>query len=217
MSELLGSLIKVSYLNKSYGRKRILNDLCIDVNSGEIAVIHGDNGSGKTTLQMIISSLVSADSGVVEVCGLDVGSSKTRSLLGLVAHTPFLYGPLTILENLSFFSKLYATNTDPIDSDRFQNLIHRLGLDSKLTQKVDTLSHGFRKRVSIARALINDPKVLLLDEPESGLDTATKDIFQGIILEFATLGGSVLVTTHDRTLELGSHASYYVMVNGKVT
>ena len=116
MSELLGSLIKVSYLKKSYGRKRILNDLCIDVNSGEIAVIYGDNGSGKTTLQMIISSLVSADSGVVEVCGLDVGSSKTRSLLGLVAHTPFLYGPLTILANLTSFPKLYATHIVPSDS-----------------------------------------------------------------------------------------------------
>ena len=217
MSELLGSLIKVSYLTKSYGRKRILNDLCIDVNRGEIAIIHGDNGSGKTTLQMIISSLVSADSGSVEVCGSSVGSSRIRARIGLVAHTPFLYGPLTVLENLTFFSKLYAKDTDPIDNDRFRNLIHRLGLDSKLTQKVDTLSHGFRKRVSIARALINDPKVLLLDEPESGLDKATKEIFQGIILEFATRGGSVLVTTHDRTLELGPQASYYVMVNGKLT
>ena len=217
MSELLGSLIKVSYLNKSYGRKRILNELCIDVNSGEIAVIHGDNGSGKTTLQMIISSLVSADSGVVEVCGLNVGSSKTRSLLGLVAHSPFLYGPLTILENLSFFSKLYATNTDPIDSDRFRNLLHVLGLKDRLTQRVDTLSHGFRKRVTIARALINDPKVLLLDEPESGLDKTTKEILEGIILEFATIGGSVLLTTHDRTLELGPSVSYYNMKNGNLT
>ena len=104
MSELLGSLIKVSNLTKSYGRNRILHALCLEVNTGEIAVIHGNNGSGKTTLQMIISSLVPADLGSVEVCGLGVGSSRTRALIGFVAHSPFIYGPLTILENLSFFS-----------------------------------------------------------------------------------------------------------------
>ena len=81
---------------------------------------------------------------------------------------------------------------------------------------MDTLSHGFRKRGSIARALVNDPKVLLLDEPESGLDITTKEIFEEIILEFASKGGSVLLTTHDRTLKLGSRATYYTIENGNL-
>ena len=216
MSELLGSLIKVSNLTKSYGRNRILHALCLEVNTGEIAVIHWNNGSGKTTLQMIISSLVPADLGSVEVCGLGVGSSRTRALIGFVAHSPFIYGPLTILENLSFFSKLCADNTASISSDRFRNLLHVLGLDSKLGERGDTLSHGFLKRGSIARALVNDPNVLLLDEPESGLDITTKEIFEEIILEFASKGGSVLLTTHDRTLKLGPRATYYTIENGNL-
>ena len=219
MSKFLGSVVKVEGLTKSYGRLRVLNSLDIEVSRGEVAVIYGSNGSGKTTLQSIISSLTSPDAGVAEVCGRDtsIRSQMARELVGFVAHTPFLYEALTVKENLLFFSRLYRLKGDPVDGEAFKRLISPLGLDERIDQRIDTLSHGYRKRVSIARALLHKPAVLLLDEPESGLDIQTMEIFEGIISDFTRSGGAALVTTHNRASAYGEKVTYYNLQQGKLS
>ena len=214
----MGSVVKVEGLTKSYGRLRVLNSLDIEVSRGEVAVIYGSNGSGKTTLQSIISSLTSADAGVAEICGRDtsIRSQMARELVGFVAHTPFLYEALTVKENLLFFSRLYRLKGDPVDGEAFKRLISPLGLDERIDQRIDTLSHGYRKRVSIARALLHKPAVLLLDEPESGLDIQTVEIFEGIISDFIRSGGAALVTTHSRASAYGEKVRYYNLEQGKL-
>ena len=218
MSKFSGSVVKVKGLTKSYGRLRVLNSLDFEVSRGEVAVVYGSNGSGKTTLQSIISSLTTPDAGLAEVCGRDtsIRSQMARELVGFVAHTPFLYEALTVKENLLFFSRLYGLTEGPVDGEAFERLIAPLGLDVRIDQRIDTLSHGYRKRVSIARALLHKPAVLLLDEPESGLDIQTVAIFEGIISDFIRSGGAALVTTHSRASAYGEKVTYYNLEQGKL-
>ena len=104
----------------------------------------------------------------------------------------------------------------PVESEAFERLISPLGLDKKIDQRIDTLSHGYRKRVSIARALLHKPAVLLLDEPESGLDIQTVKIFEDIIADFIRSGGAALVTTHSREAAYGEKVTYYNLEQGKL-
>jgi ABC-type multidrug transport system ATPase subunit len=115
-----------------------------------------------------------------------------------------------------FFSRLYRLKGDPVDGEAFKRLISPLGLDERIDQRIDTLSHGYRKRVSIARALLHKPAVLLLDEPESGLDIQTVEVFEGIISDFIRSGGAALVTTHSRASAYGEKVTYYNLEQGKL-
>lgn len=208
-------VINAFRLTKYYGRVKVLDSLDLQVGRSEIAIVQGINGSGKTTLQSIFSSLTTADSGKAEICGLDTGIRhlKARGMVGFVGHSSLLYGALTVEENLSFFSKLY--NCDQ-DRNYIEDLISQLGLSDRVDQRVNMLSHGFQKRVSIARALINKPKALLLDEPESGLDSDAARTLEKIIVGFAQRGGSVLITTHNNTLDYGGDVTRYSLIRGNL-
>jgi len=197
----MDALLEVENVTKSYGRNRVLHKLCLSVEPGEVVVIRGINGSGKTTLLSIIASLVSSDYGMVKILGQDLRSNphRVRSDLAFVAHQPFLYSQLTVKENLEFFGRL--NSVDNLDSTILEKAA-LIGLSNRLGSKIATLSHGYIKRVAIARALLHSPKILLFDEPESGLDQDSLKLFEKIIGDQLEDGKSIIMTTH------ASHISY---------
>ncbi len=191
----MDALLEVENVTKSYGRNRVLHKLCLSVEPGEVVVIRGINGSGKTTLLSIIASLVSSDYGMVKILGQDLRSNphRVRSDLAFVAHQPFLYSQLTVKENLEFFGRLNSVGN--LGSTILEKAA-LIGLSNRLGSKIATLSHGYIKRVAIARALLHSPKILLFDEPESGLDQDSLRLFEKIIGDQLESGKSIVMTTH---------------------
>jgi len=209
-------LLKATNVVKSFGRSRILDQLDISLDPGVITVLRGDNGSGKTTLLSILCFNLSPDSGIVEMPGLGVDQNKNciRSKIGFVAHTPYLYGKLSVRENLTYFGRLQ--NVDFLD-DVIDVSVKRLGIEDRLNVRVDTLSHGLRKRVSIARSILHDPDILLLDEPDSGLDSKSIAMLENLIDHYSKTGKSIVVTTHGNVLEFRSEAKSAFLRQGRLT
>ena len=167
---------------------------CTVNNSRSLGIV-GANGSGKTTLLSIISSLVAYDSGAVKIFGKDLRSNPHayRSQLAFVAHQPFLYSQLTVRENLEFYARL--NSLQDIENTILEKAL-LIGLSDRLDTKVSTLSHGYVKRTAIARALLHGPRLLLFDEPESGLDRESLGLLEEIIDSELEKGTSILMTTH---------------------
>jgi len=182
-------------LHKSYGRAGVLRGLDLDVPWGEVVIVLGSNGSGKTTLMRVLTTLTRPDNGSVLIGGLDPHKlgRQVRSQIGVVTHDPLLYDDLTGYENLRFVTRMFGL--DRAD-ERIEVAAERLGLSARLHQRVGTLSHGLKKRFTIARALLHDPKILLMDEPESGLDQESQTTLDTLIRDPETSFRSVLITTH---------------------
>jgi ABC-type multidrug transport system ATPase subunit len=156
-------------LEKSYGEWPVLWELEFNVPWGETLVLFGANGTGKTTLLRILSTHVRADGGTVLIAGRDLQKQPTaaRRRIGVVGHRSFLYDDLTCRENLVYYSRLYRLSDHKA---RVAEVLNRVGLTGRADQRVRTLSNGMQKRAAIARAILHQPDVLLLDEPEAGLD-----------------------------------------------
>ena len=195
------SAIEVRGLSKSFGRSYALRNLDLEVRWGEVLTVIGPNGSGKTTLIKILATLARPDSGEVRVAGLDVSTSgrSVRRNIGVVTHDPLLYDQLTGRENLALFARLFGL--DSVD-ERVERTSHLVGLWSRIDQRVGMLSHGMRKRLGIARALLHDPLVLLMDEPESGLDQEALGLLEKVVGDTSTPFRTVVLTTHN--LEAGA-------------
>jgi len=209
-------LLRATGIVKSFGRSRILNQLDISLHPRAITVLRGDNGSGKTTLLSILCLNLSPDSGIVEMPVLAAEQNKTtiRSKIGFVAHSPCLYEKLTVRENLTYFGKLQSVDflDEVIDAS-----VKVLGIENRLNVRVDTMSHGLRKRVSIVRSILHDPDVLLLDEPDSGLDSKSVGMLENLIEDYSKAGKSVLITTHGNVLQFRSEAESAFLKQGRLT
>ena len=192
----INPIIKVDAINKAYGRNKIFQNLNLVINHGEVCALIGINGSGKTTLLKILSTLTKPDSGLISVSGytLSKHGGNIRKLIGLVTHNHLLYNQLTAHENLEFSGKLYGVSN--IDK-KINELSSLLKLDAILDKRIAYLSHGLQKRVSIARALIHDPLLLLLDEPESNLDHFSKTVLFDLIKKFKESGKTIVIATHN--------------------
>lgn len=155
----------------------------------------GANGTGKTTLLRILAGLIKPSAGIVSVLGLDSTreAQQIRRCIGFVGHQSYLYEELTILENLLFFARMY---TVPHAHDRAYELVRRIGLERRAHERVGTLSRGQLQRVALSRALLHTPHLLLLDEPDTGLDREAVELIDALLAEHITLGGSILFTTH---------------------
>ena len=206
-----GAAISVSGLSKSYGFHGVLSGLDMDVAAGEVLTVFGPNGSGKTTLLRVLATLSRPDAGQVVVNGFDIASESAlaRSTVGVVMHSSLLYGDLTGRENLRFWGRMFGV--DGVEG-RIDEVAERMDVAHRLDDKVRDLSHGLQKRVSFARALLHRPKLLLLDEPETGLDQNTLTIFEGLLADYRAVGGSVVMTTH--SLERGLALSDRVAILG---
>ena len=188
--------VEAAGVTKSFGRSEVLRGLDLALDWGETVAVLGPNGSGKSTLVRLLSGLSKADSGDIRVLGLDPArhGERVRRAVGVMTHEPLLYDDLTGWENLEFAGRMFRV--DRIE-DRIDAVAGRLGVHARLHQRVGSLSHGLRKRFSIARALLHEPRVLLMDEPESGLDGRALAVLEDVLAGHAASGGALLFTTHD--------------------
>ena len=147
----------------------MLRGMELEVEWGSTYVIFGANGSGKTTLLRLLDTRYKPDRGVIRLAGLDSqrNSASIRRLIGVVGHQPMVYQNMTCEENLTFFGRMYGL--DDVGS-RVESILTQMGLEGRRRQRVRTLSHGMQKRLAMGRAVLHDPPILLMDEPESGLD-----------------------------------------------
>jgi heme exporter protein A len=209
-------MLQVKDLWKSYGRKEVLKGVSLSVADGELMALLGPNGAGKTTLLKVIATLSSMDRGNVLIDGKDIKEDpvEARRAIGAVMHAPLIYDELTVIENLRFFHSMAG-----MPSARFipraETLLEDLGLGLRKNDISATLSMGMRRRLSIARALITSPRLLLLDEPFSGLDIKSIDLLSTILQREMNDRGGGLLVTHD--LELAaSFADHGVVLDGGV-
>ncbi len=194
-SESQPPILRMDAVTKRYGVATALDNVDLNISAGCIVAIQGANGSGKSTLLRIAATLTSPSEGQVLVNGVDANrrAADARRHIGAVMHSPMLYSELTVRENLSLFATLCQLESP---EKRVDEVSSRLHLQSRMDERVGRLSHGFRKRVAIARAIIHSPLLLLLDEPETGLDDNSLEVLMNIIAEWKSQHRSVLIATH---------------------
>ena len=188
--------IKLQGISKSYGRLAVLKNCDLALESGQLLCLLGSNGAGKTTLLRVASGLLSADQGKLLVNGAEwsLKSPEWRRKCSLVAHKTFLYQNLSGLENLRFFSRLYQRE---LSEKELKERLTEAGLARAGDKQVQAYSRGMQQRLTIARALLSDPDVLILDEPFSGLDKDGSTLLKRLLAELKGRGGMVLMTSHD--------------------
>lgn len=202
-------------LNCRFGSSRVLVNFSLQVPWDQRIAILGPNGSGKTSLMRIIATLARPRAGTVIVGGLQLpeNAAAVRRHVGFVAHQTFLYDDLTVRENLRFYAKLYGV---PDVSTRVEQVIGPFGLYRWADARVRTLSRGVQQRAALARSILHDPAILLLDEPETGLDVAATDALQSLFYDAASRRRTVLLTSHNlgKTLDLADRV--VVIAGGQV-
>ncbi len=207
--------VQVLGLWKAFGALTALRGVDLRVNPGERLAIIGPNGSGKSTLLKVLATLLHPSAGTARLAGFDVRthSAQVRSLIGVVCHQTFLYRDLTAQENLEFYGRLYALN-DP--QGRACELLRLVGMEPQAGVLARDLSRGMQQRLALARALLHDPPILLLDEPDTGLDQRWAAFLVDLLAEASQRGRSVLLTTHnlERSLDLADRLA--VLNRGKV-
>jgi len=207
--------ILVEGLVKDFGYHRVLRGLDLDVEYGDFLTILGPNGAGKTTLLKVLATLSRPTSGRVFIAGMDIRahSREIRRHIGLVGHHTFLYGDLSAYENLRFYGRMFDV---PDLEGRIEELLHLVGLYRRRHERVRTFSHGMQKRLAIARALLHSPRILLLDEPETGLDREAARGLWELLEEYSRGRTAVVMTTHnmERALNLGNRIA--ILSRGKI-
>jgi sodium transport system ATP-binding protein len=190
-------MIQAHELRKRFEGRDALDGVTFSVGPGEIYGLIGPNGAGKTTAMRILCGLMKPGSGSASIDGVDLAAepARARARLGFVTGTAGLYGRLTPREQLRFFGELQRLSRARVD-ERIAELSLRLGLAEFLDRRAEKLSTGERQRVSIARALLHDPPVLILDEPTSGLDVLASRFLRDAIANERAAGKAILYTTH---------------------
>ncbi|MCH7752670.1 MAG: ATP-binding cassette domain-containing protein [Planctomycetes bacterium] len=192
------SAIVVSHVSHRYGSRVAVDDLSLEIHEGEIFVFLGPNGSGKTTLFRVLSTLIPLQDGSVSVLGHDLQSETyaVRSALGIVFQAPSLDKKLTVAENLHHQGRLYGLPTTELKS-RTEKMLTSLGVADRAGDLVETLSGGMRRRVELAKGMLHQPRLLLMDEPSTGLDPGARaDLWHYLRQVRAAEGVTIVLTTH---------------------
>ncbi|MGB7440900.1 MAG: ABC transporter ATP-binding protein [Coleofasciculaceae cyanobacterium] len=187
-------MLKIEKLCKSYGKRQVLENLSLHVKGGEIYGLLGSNGAGKTTTINILCNLLRADSGTILINGQPV-SEKTKLFVGIVPQENLLYKTLTCRENLDFYARIYGLQGEQRRKQVYACLA-AVNLLDRANSPVETLSGGMQRRVNIAIALVHRPKLLILDEPTTGLDIETRYEIWELIRSLVSQGITILLTTH---------------------
>ena len=208
-------MIQVRGLIKSFGDHVVLQGIDLDVSKGECLALVGPNGAGKTTLLRILATLSRPTAGSVRVAetSLEDGAIPVRRQIGFLSHEPLLYGDLSAEENLRFYGRMY----DVADLERrISELLHKVGLERSRHDLVRTFSRGMKQRLAIARALLHDPPVLLLDEPYTGLDRQAARMLDAVLEDAGLSSRTVVLTTHNLERGLGMCRRVALLIGGRI-
>jgi len=210
------SAIHTHGLTKHYGNRPVLRDIDLELPWGEVLSLFGPNGAGKTTLVRLLAGLARPTDGSIRIAGLnpEPRGIDVRRLLGVVTHKTFLYDELTARENLRFYARMYGLDSA---DERIEEVSATLGSTSYLDARVRTLSNGMQKRVSLARAVLHRPRLLIFDEPEAGLDQEALGLVQALLEAHRAEGGSAVVTTHNVERGLSIADRVIILANGRIS
>jgi len=212
-------MIELRNISKVFGSRIVLRKLNLIINEGDFVTLMGPNGVGKTTLLHLIATLSKPTAGTILINGYNLAdsASQLRRFIGVVSHKTLLYDDLTAMQNLSFYAQMY----DVVDSSvRIKILLEQVGLWGRQHDLVRTYSRGMQQRLSIARALLHNPPILILDEPDTGLDQHATRQLGNLLAEMGGETGSTkrttLMTTHnlDWGVSMGNRA--VVLAKGRV-
>lgn len=203
-------IITVDNVIKQFGRFAALRGVTAEFDSGKFHVILGDNGAGKTTLLRALAGLAHPTRGTVLILGKTPHDACRE--IGYMAHPSLLYDEMSGLENLRYFARLY----DIAGDDRCREAIRAVGLDPELDRPVGQYSQGMRQRMSLARAILHDPKILLLDEPFSNVDVHSAREMVGLLKNMRDAGKTIFVVTHQAALLEGAADQFIHMQAGKI-
>lgn len=190
--------IILDHLSRSFGNHAVLDDISLSVKEGEIFGYLGPNGAGKTTTLRILLNILAPTSGTVTVLGTDVTApeyQETRKEIGFVLENTGLYGRLTAAENLEFYDRIYNSRNGR--RKRLKELLDLVGLADVGDQAVKSFSYGMRQRLALARALVGDPSLLILDEPSKSLDVEGRVMMRDLLLDLRREGKTIFLSSHD--------------------
>jgi ABC-type multidrug transport system ATPase subunit len=205
------SVVVADGVVKQFGRFAALRGVTAEFASGKLYVILGENGAGKTTLLRTIAGLARATRGAISVLGTN-SLKDIRAQIGYMAHPSLLYDEMSAMENLRYFAGLYG-----VGIARCREVISAVKLDPDLERPVGQYSQGMRQRLSLARALLNDPKLLLLDEPFSNVDSRSAHEMAALLAQLRDRGKTLLVVTHQPGLLEPVANEFVWMEAGKIT
>jgi ABC-type multidrug transport system ATPase subunit len=203
-------IITLTSVFKQFGRFAALRGVSAEFAAGRLYAILGDNGAGKTTLLRVLAGLARPTRGSISI----LGTTELRSVcheLGYMAHPSLLYDEMSGMENLRYFGRLYGISNSTAAH------MTAVGLDPGLTRPVAQYSQGMRQRLSLARALLNDPKVLLLDEPFSNVDVRSAREMVTLLTQMRSTGKTIFVVTHQASLLEGAADEFVWMQAGQIT
>ncbi|MDI6888728.1 MAG: ABC transporter ATP-binding protein [Methanocellales archaeon] len=188
-------MISINGLSKVFGNNVALREINLKMKKSEFMALFGPNGAGKTTLIKIMSTLIAPTSGAVVIDGYDIREEaiEIRKRIGVISHETYLYEDLSAQENLQFYGRMYEV--DDIE-ERVSDVMSEVGLSPRADDLVRTFSRGMKQRLSIARAILHDPPILLLDEPYTGLDPHAVATFDRILEKSDISNKTVVMTTH---------------------
>lgn len=190
-------LLQVADLHKSYGQTAALVGVSFELAAGELFGLLGPNGAGKTTLLSIVSCLLEATSGEARILGRTASTrdKQLRRLIGIVPQELAIYGELTARENLNFFGSLYGIDGEPLRR-RADEVLAAIGLTDRASDRVESFSGGMKRRLNLGAAIMHEPRLLLLDEPTTGVDPQSRNHIFEEVRRLAGLGVCVVYTSH---------------------
>ncbi|MFL5479939.1 MAG: heme ABC exporter ATP-binding protein CcmA [Gemmatimonadaceae bacterium] len=202
-----GPIVEVAELTREFGRRRAVVGVSFALSAGECLALFGPNGAGKTTLLRVLAGLLRPTSGDARISGIPLpGGPPARARVGLISHRNMLYEALSARENVAFAARLYGVS----DADeRVEASLQRMSMLERADAPVRSLSRGMQQRVSIARAMVHSPQLVLADEPYSGLDESGARALTTLLRELRSSGTAVIVVTHNLSegLSLATHAA----------
>ncbi len=209
-----GFSVTATDLARSFGSRRAVNGVSLSLSGGDCLALFGPNGAGKTTLLRMLGGLLRPTSGQATIEGVALpGGVDVRARVGLVSHQTMLYDALTARENVEFAARMYGI---PEVRQATQRVLERLGADSFADVRVQSLSRGMQQRVSVARAIVHDPSVLLADEPFTGLDAGGASALTGMLAGLRDSGATIIIVTHNLDEALSLCTAAAIMREGRL-
>jgi heme exporter protein A len=202
-------------IRKTFGHFTALGGITLNVPRGEFLTLFGRNGAGKTTFLKIAATLVRPTHGKLRIDGIDIREEpeNARRRIGFLSHNTYLYRDLNPTENLRFFGRLYGMEAS---DQRIQELLDRVGLRRRATEPIRAFSRGLHQRLGLARVMLHDPSLILLDEPYTGLDDNAVSLLDQMLDEAVTAGKTIILTTHDLEQGLRAATRAVIIDRGKI-